>query len=279
MRFSFIFVCALTLLACNQTPPPIAPSDLKDFNLNGNVKTTEEYSVKPDDSLNTSETRSTYYHYFNPEGYIDSSVRKIEPLGYRETTIYERDEFNYNIQTSKVDQEGKSTFQLQKTFSNGKISNSEFTSAGLKRSADYEYDEQDSLIKTISYNNEGEIIETTDYTYETLGRTLISKVKFYDKNELLIKSEVSEFNPDNYARLNTYTVYENSKPSYSTYRKVSCNENKDPIKIESSSPMNVKSFRTYQYTYDDQNNWTTKIEFIDGVKTSTTYRTIEYYSK
>lgn len=138
---------------------------------------------------------------------------------------------------------------------------------------------KEPVVSTLTYGDERLATRTdfsqsskeerkTDYTYNESGNLISSKSYETDKPQ---NTTTTYYTPDGNVKLEIDINGRTRREKIYYY-----NEHNDVAKITFVSG-GVKEDTTYEYTYDEHDNWITRTQ-ISGDQRTTTQRTIEYYS-
>ena len=171
-------------------------------------------------------------------------------------------------------------FTLNSITSQGKQKNFYYNShREISRITESDNSGKEQAVSTLTYGDERLATRTdffqnskeerkTDYTYNESGNLISSKSYETDKPQ---NTTTTYYTPDGNVKLEIDINGRTRREKIYYY-----NEHNDVAKITFVSG-GVKEDTTYEYTYDEHDNWTTRTQ-ISGDQRTTTQRTIEYYS-
>ncbi|WP_455497359.1 hypothetical protein [Coprobacter sp.] len=227
------------------------------------------------------------------KGYIKATYEKIETKNINGKTntsnirnLYnELGQLTLNEQSSGSSTQGKQYYyHPDNTLSSVVIAggNEKYSYKGilLQKITFINTKKRETTQSTFKYDENSRLTERTDYPAGIKGG--IKTQYIYDANDNLISTKSFKVStPKN----TTITTYSNGKKQnetilngkLKTIHTYSYNSNGDLSK-ESIDTNGKISTTTYEYTYDPQGNWTTRIQYNDGKIKETIQREIEYYS-
>jgi len=264
-------------------------SDLDKENLKGNVKSLRQvsfYAVEKFGAITKGKRggeslieSNDFHNKYNEKGFL------IERNSYLDGTLYLIEIYTYDDNDNNIE-----VFQSTSEGENGKViynyddkgnlieENSYYPDDSLKASYKYtnKYDNNDNLIEQNTYLSNGSLSWREIYTYDKNGK-LIENNKYqsngsfdnkdtfkYDNNGYLI--EITRYLPDSSLYYKDRYIYD---------------EKGNPIERNYDRPSDGKfttSFKdTYQYDYDEKNNWIKKVHFKDKIPKHIIEREIKYY--
>jgi len=276
--FKYLYTIAAYLVILT---PVIAQNstDSKEMNLYGNVKQINEIKYKAiikDGEIYFGDIVSDFVgnpiYLFNRDGNITKKTIYNADGTYREGTI------------NLYDKRGK---LLRSSFSSGFLKHKTYYSykRGLKKETirkylssnnitqtKYKYDRNKNLIEEIfiSPNDNSGYKRIIFYDYNGHEK----EKYFYNKNGSLKRKSL--YSTDANGNIIKATDYINSKVISNLVLQFDSNNNRiELISYDSKGKLSFKS--NYNYTYDNYNNWTQRIDYMDGKVTHIVVRKIVYY--
>lgn len=237
----------------------------------------------------------------NSSGKYDQYERKINIIG---KTIYKYDENNLRIEKRNYDKSGsleikiiynydengnevekklinkngsligKTLFEYNKK--NNKIKEIKFDENGkLKTIVNSKYDENENQSVVVTYDSTNRILSKTVYNTIENKKGKEQEYNFYNSNDvfmkkIIFKEDVNGFSLGISEFYSDGTLY---------YKSENINDSKGNV-IESKLSIPEKklsSKTTYEYEFDEKDNWTKKIEYKNGIAETMTIRVFKYY--
>lgn len=270
----FVFLLFFTNIECKEK------SDLQNWNYKGNVKSSRLifYEIEEEENENLEEMKEWFdevEYTFNEQGNILKFNRfnSDGSLNGKSITIY--DSLNIKIESKFFNSKGELTNQNSFRYDmNGNLTNL----------ITYNPDGSISFQKKFSYDDFGNNIEDIvfretygkskyEYKYDTLGN-VIESIWFDSKGELVSKTILEyDSNGNIISRKNFYFSLElNEKIIYEF------DSYGNRIKEEVFSPKGkLRLFKSYDYEYDEFNNWVIEKEYIKDKLRNIIERRITYY--
>lgn len=156
--------------------------------------------------------------------------------------------------------------------SNGhKTSEKRFNDGKLEYKIQYNYD-GDRLMSEITSDDKEGLIYSKIFGYDANGN--ITKNESFEKSTNIRSEEVNTYDANN--NIATSTITENKKLLSKTLYTYDTNNNLTSVKSIDGTGKIIYN-RSYNYTYDDKNNWIKKEVIINGQPAFVVQRTIQYY--
>jgi hypothetical protein len=244
----FVALCFIVLYSCGNQPPvnqlPKVKSDREELGLKGDVKILKQEEYFPGSSSNQFGDK-TGEESFSME--FDTQGQKIAEVKYNKfgeiysTSKYRFSDKGLKLEKSEIDNQGlvikKCTYEYD-SFGRAVKFNFSEPQEGLEYYSISEYDNMGNQLKSTLYERSGEKVETGEYTY---------------KNGNIVKLVATDFlgTPE---AMTEYTH----------------NANGDVIRqiYYTGNGLMFEDY-SYEYIYDNKNNWIQKIKRLD-VKYMTT---------
>lgn len=254
----------------------------KEFYANGKVS--KEYAYTYDDKNRLKERNETDHYgvgsYTNYELMYDTNdsiIRvKITDKQYSRVDVIERNEAHYPI-TKKIiiNDTIYSTFQLVYDANNNVIKESEF---GYKnqpvRFIKRTFNKQNLKLKeeVEQYTNTDTISFANTFAYDSNQN--LSLAKYNIERDTIYMEVKNSYHDNGKLKQTVHTPYGNRDILIMSQK---FDENGELIEYARIADDSRKGTWTHEYLYDNQNNWTQKIDYKDGSPLKMTKRTITYY--
>ena len=277
---SMLLVTTATLTAQQQTP-----TDWELLGLKGKVKTQRAIpyeaviqgksvvkgAVDFDlDTVNKIANLDNLQKDFNAKGYL-SQTRFF----YKNGDLYSRMEYYYNPQGQLFETRYNSDKTLYAYNPAGyHIKDATYSPGGfLKTHYAYQVDANGKVLKEETYRA-NQLESAVTYTYNKQGDPV--EIRYYDHEGNLLQKVESKFNKQHLA-VNTRTYDKDNKLLNTTTKKYNAKGDCVKLQAETKLPKKQKNVATYEYKYDAQGNWISKMTFINGEPRQIIERTFTYY--
>jgi len=230
------------------------------FIYNSNGKLSEVNNFRDNDSLSSSRVIS-----YNEQGSISEIIYYDSDNSIYESYEYVYDENNLKIEMNifsgdkELIEKTKYTYYNNNNLHEAYVYNAD---GSLYEKIVHHYNDDAEFTKLEIYNSENELYYTHNVKYDDNSNVL----------ETVTNQEMSaRVSEDNrYLILDSYTITRRESFEYNNSGFVK--------KIEKyRSDEKSETFETHKFTYDQNNNWIRKIEYLDGNPEYLVIRSIEYY--
>ncbi len=239
---------------------------LKDYGLNGKVSSVEIISSNSDIPATTTKQKN----YFSKSGFI--TKLEFYPSNHKDEIIT----WNYYYSLDKLDSITTNDGTRKQTFfydSNDRMVMKQFfgkyddTKNDIEETEHYFYNERGFIEKAINdttqvviqclYDNSGRLERTNLYNFLSPEDVNVSE-HYYDGNtEKIVTKKNKKILSTDIIKLNSFNQFD---------------------EIDSTQYDGQKLKFTYDYSYDQKQNFINLIEFVNGIKNRTETRKIIYYS-
>ena len=255
--------------------PDFGKTDLQEMNIKGEVSSLREVSYSAVDKFGTI-TRDQFvsdeYHAFNEDGFITERIKYLADgtIEYRQS--FKRDEKMKKLEMNQTDSTGKDQGKfIYKNDDQG--NNTELTCYSPDNSVQwkyiYDYDSNNNVTEDSYYGSDGTLSFKNLYTYDENNNKI--DYKQYNNNSQLVESSTYE-----YAGTSDVKIYSGPGKMKESVEYDADDEIKftrtysygmfgDRIEQIVENANLVETSFTDKYEYGEDNNWTKKVAYRNGI--------------
>ena len=246
----------LLLSSCTQ----FKSDDYKELNLKGKVKSVKSKKFEAEEKFG--EVQRSY----------PTDADENNELDMLSNSLIEFDELGKSVAISNFYRNGSLLSKMVVDGLNINMYDEEGNLTGVLKSDEEHFPKEVNI-----YDASGELIEKSKYTYN--DEKLLVEEQTYDEKGTLIRKEVHEYISDLLSRktISERKVYYSSYGDmYEIEKSYKYNDNKDVTEQEVTKRGNVTTY-TFEYEYDDKNNWIKRIQYRNNKPKAIVEREIVYY--
>jgi len=276
----------LFLLSCSSNHAN--QTDLSKNKLKGNIKSVQQFTYKAIEKfgeITKGEITRMSLSYmdntniiYNPDGNIlEKHTYYVQKDHWSKTYTCEYSMTGELINMSRLNGVGKSIRKIVFNYDNNG-NNNEQTEYKVKNEIEiisnkiiYKYNDNRNKIEGNKYISDGTFSKGWIAKYDNKGNIL--EKKWYKSNKVYYMKQIYQY--DEKGNMTEFTKYDEPNGKISFKQTFKYSKNGDPI--SKSEGIEDTYDETYEYKYDEFNNWVRKVIFINGVPKYIQERDIVYY--